>query len=138
MSVYDESKFNVWRACIGVIWSDGKVDPQERSWIEDRINKLLFTPEQKEILKSDLETNIDFKAVVDKISRPADRAFLVHQIRVISHMDGHQSPEEQKLLKTWSDYVLNKVDASVLEQFAPEQGIKTKKDIFDLLEKELF
>ncbi|MEE2671349.1 MAG: DUF533 domain-containing protein [Bdellovibrionota bacterium] len=138
MSVYDESKFNVWRACIGVIWSDGKVDPQERSWIEDRINKLLFTPEQKEILKSDLETNIDFKAVVDKISRPADRAFLVHQIRVISHMDGHQSPEEQKLLKTWSDYVLNKVDASALEQFAPEQGIKTKKDIFDLLEKELF
>ncbi len=138
MSVYDESKFNVWRACIGVIWSDGKVDPQERSWIEDRINKLLFTPEQKEILKSDLETNIDFKVVVDKISRPADRAFLVHQIRVISHMDGHQSPEEQKLLKTWSDYVLNKVDASALEQFAPEQGIKTKKDIFDLLEKELF
>lgn len=138
MSVYDESKFNVWRACIGVIWSDGKVDPQERSWIEDRIEKLLFTPEQKQTLKSDLETNIDFKAVVDKISRPADRAFLVHQIRVISHMDGHQSPEEQKLLKTWSDYVLNKVDASALEQFAPEQGIKTKKDIFDLLEKELF
>ena len=43
MTVYDDSKFNVWRACIGIIWIDGIVQKEERDWIEDRIEKLRFT-----------------------------------------------------------------------------------------------
>lgn len=110
MAVYDDSKFNVWRACIGIIWIDGIVQTEERDWIEDRIEKLRFTDEQREILKQDLANNINFEEVFSKITRPADRGFLVHQIRVISHMDSDFSPKERALLQKWNDFVMKRVD----------------------------
>ena len=115
MAFYNESKFNMWRACIGVIWIDGIVGSEEEKWILDKISNLKFTDEQKQTLLSDLENNINFEEVLSKITDKKDRAFLAHQIRVISHLDNDFSSEEKELLENWNRLVLNGVDLKELE-----------------------
>ena len=50
-----DSKFNMWRACVAAVHLDNIVSTQERKWVEDRIQTLPCTSEQKLILKDDLQ-----------------------------------------------------------------------------------
>lgn len=120
MSFYNESKFNMWRACIGVIWIDGKLADEEERWISEKIRNLKFTPEQKEILLGDLKNNINFEEVFLKISDKRDKAFLAHQMRVIGHLDKDFSTNEKNLFEQWNKFVLGQVDLEGLETLIGE------------------
>ncbi len=120
MSTYNESKFHMWRACIGVVWVDGDLDANEENWVLEKIKNLNFTDEQREILKQDLKGSIDFPKIVSKITDKKDRAFLVHEIRVIGHLDDDYSSHEQELLNSWREFVLKGVDLVELEKIIAE------------------
>jgi tellurite resistance protein len=116
MKVYNESKFNMWRACFAALWADGKLTSEEREWALKKINTLRFTDEQKQALLEELETQADFLSIVEKVTNKSDRAFLAHQIRVISHLDGHFSPEEKELLENWRSVVMQGVEDSKIKE----------------------
>lgn len=117
---YNDSKFNMWRACIGVIWIDGKIDEKEEKWIKDKIKNLQFTDEQRSILESDLKGNINLSSVLSKITDKKDRAFLAHQIRVIAHLDKDLCERERKLLDNWRQIVLKGVDLDLMNEIIAE------------------
>lgn len=112
---YNESKFHMWRACIGAIWIDGDLDPAEEEWIIERINQLKFTDEQRRILQEDLHSNIDFPNILLKITDKKDRAFLAYQIRVIGSLDNDFSEHEKELYKNWNELVLSQIDLAYWE-----------------------
>lgn len=116
MSFYNESKFNMWRACIGVIWVDGVVAPSEQEWMDKKIDTLKFTDEQKQVLKADLKNNVEMISVLSNITDKRDRAFLCHQIRVIGNLDKDYSTEEKALFEKWHDAVISGLDLEAIEQ----------------------
>ena len=115
MAFYNDSKFNMWRACIGAMWIDGNLDPREEKWITEKIENLKFTDEQREILRNDLKGKINFEEVLSKITDKKDRAFLAHQMRVIGHLDDVFSSKERELYEKWNKLVLGAVDLGELE-----------------------
>ena len=115
MAFFNDSKFNMWRACVRAVWADGKVSQEERACVEKKINSLPFTPDQRELLAEDLEGKGEFHEVAAKITDKKDRAFLAHQIRVIGNLDEEFSKEEQGLYQIWHDLVMKGVDLEELE-----------------------
>lgn len=116
MQIYNESKFNMWRACFAALWADGKLSAEEKEWALKKINALRFTDEQRQVLLSELESEADFSSIVENITNKNDRAFLAHQIRVISHLDGDFSPEEKRLLNEWKSVVMQGVDQAKVQE----------------------
>lgn len=116
MAFFNDSKFCMWRACIGIVWLDGKVTSEESQWVLDKVSNLAFTQEQRSILQKDLEQNLDMKSVLSGITDKKDRAFLSHQIRVISHLDHDFSTIEKETLKKWNDLVLKGIDFDELNE----------------------
>ena len=138
---YNDSKFHMWRACIGTIWIDGKIDGKELVWIEEKIENLNFTKDQKKILKQDLKNNINFPEVLEKITDQRDRAFLAYQMRIIGHLDNQYTNAEKKLFKSWNELVLKGVDAKLLEGLVDKEankigGLDSKKSLFESLFKD--
>ena len=116
MQIYNDSKFNMWRACFAALWADGKLTSEEKEWALNKINTLRFSDNQKQTLLDELETEADFTAIVEQVIDKRDRAFLAHQIRVISHLDGDFSNEEKALLKSWKGLVMQGVNQSEVDE----------------------
>ncbi len=112
----NESKFHMWRACIAVILLDGKVHAKEQDWLSEKFNSLPLSDNQKKILESDFENDVAFEDVVSNITDKRDRAFLLHMIRVISHLDGEYVEMEKSLFKKWEQFVLSGVDLEAVEK----------------------
>ena len=112
----DSSKFNVWRACFIFCQVDSELADKERVWIENKYETLKFTPEQRDILLNDIKSPPDINKILPLITRPADRAFLVDQMRVLSHIDGQLTPPEQKKIEEIKNVVLSSVNLTELEQ----------------------
>lgn len=110
MAFFNDSKFNMWRGCIGVIWIDGKVDEKEQEWMKEKLNSLPFTPEQKVVLEQDLANGVRLESVLPQITDRKDRAFLAHQVRVIGHLDGEYSSDEKEFYEKWNKIILDGVD----------------------------
>ena len=112
----DSSKFNLWRACFAFCQVDSDLAKKEKSWIENKSESLKFTPEQKSILLSDLKSPPDINALLPLITKPSDRAFLVDQMRVLSHLDGTLSQVELTKIQEIKEIVLSKINQTALEQ----------------------
>lgn len=111
----DSSKFNVFRACISFFHVDASVAQAERAWIEEKSELLKFTAEQKAILLKEVDQPAQFQDILPLITKPADRAFLVDQIRILSRVDGSLSPLEKQTIEKIKEKVLSKVDMNKLE-----------------------
>lgn len=110
MQKINDSKFNMWRACIGSLHFDEQISSEERVWAEEKLKALAFTPEQKALLKKDLEFGNNFDECFAKITDKVDRAFLVNTLRVLGHLDRNFSAAEKEKFKTVEESVLNGID----------------------------
>mgnify|MGYP000070699345 CR=1 FL=1 len=114
MSEISESKFNMWRASFSVVWIDGVLSDQEVDWINKKLSSLSFNQQQREIIQKDLEAQTPFNEIVPLVTHKPDRAFLAHQMRVISHLDGLDEIEK-KAISNWKDAILKNIDLKKLE-----------------------
>lgn len=110
MNKINDSKFNMWRACVGALHFDQQISAEERLWAEEKLKNLAFTPEQKSMLKRDLEMGNNFDECFAKITDKVDRAFLVNTLRVLGHLDRNFSAAEKEKFKTVEESVLNGID----------------------------
>lgn len=111
----DDSKFNLWRASFSFCFIDGFLDPKEELWIQEKIMTLKFSPEQVKILMNDLKQPPAIESLLPLITRPADRGFLVNQIRQLTRIDFHVSEEEMKKIQEVQKAVLSKIDLESLK-----------------------
>ena len=102
----NDSKFNMWRACIAAVHLDNKVTNEERKWVEEKIQKLPLTPSQRDILKDDLEHGKKFEEAYQKITDKVDLAFLLNTLRVIGYLDKDFSAVENANFKKLEAIIL--------------------------------
>lgn len=110
MEKINSSKFHMWRGCIACIYLDGKVSDEERRFALERMQNLPLTPEQRKTIESDFINGCKIENFLPHITEKADRAFLLHQLRVISHLDGFFSPEEKKAYAELEQKILSNID----------------------------
>lgn len=114
MELMNDSKFNMWRACIAVIYLDNKVTKEELDWANEKIQKLPLTNEQRTILQFDLKNGVIFNSVLPKITDKVDRAFLVNTFRVLANIDHDFSEIEKNKFKELESKVLGALDLGAI------------------------
>jgi hypothetical protein len=106
----EDSKFNLWRASFSFCFVDGFIDEAEEKWITDKITNLPFTTEQKKQLIIDLKAPPKISELLPLIKSPADRGFLVNNIRILAKLDKNLSPAEEEKIKIVTNAVLSKIN----------------------------
>ncbi len=110
----DSSKFNLWRACFAFCHIDGHVSVEEKQWIDNKLNSLKFTDDQRATLQSDLQSPPQILALLPSITKPSDRAFLVDQMRVLGFLDKDFSEVERKKMELVRQEVLAKINIKMI------------------------
>lgn len=116
----DESKFNLWRACFSFCFVDGFLDPAEEKWIHEKLANLNFSDEQKKTLLADLKNPPAIDKLLPLITKPADRGFLVNNLRQLSKIDHMLSDAEKTKIEAVRSGVISKLDMVGLEKIIEE------------------
>ena len=111
----DTSKFAMWRACIAVMHLDGRVSAHERDWMRDKLDTLPLSNDQKMTLINDLRGGANLDNLVPFITEAKDRAFLLHLIRVIGHLDNDFSDAEKEAFNKLEQLVLARLNLDELQ-----------------------
>lgn len=106
----DTSKFAMWRACIATMHIDGEISARERDWMRDKIDSLPLSTDQKMTLINDLRGGANVDSLVPFITDNNDRAFLLHLMRVIGHLDGDFSEHEKAAFNRLQKLVLARLN----------------------------
>lgn len=112
----NDSKFNMWRACMAVIHVDGSVSKEEEKWAESKIVDLPFNDQQRKVIHRDLADGLDIETVLPSITHKPDVAFLLHLIRTIGHMDGCFDKHEKEVFQKLEKKILSGLDLSTIEK----------------------
>ncbi|MFT6069931.1 MAG: uncharacterized membrane protein YebE (DUF533 family) [Bacteriovoracaceae bacterium] len=116
MKEVNDSKFNMWRASMAVIYLDGKVTKEEEAWAESKINELPFSDAQREIIRNDLKSGLSIDTVLPLITHKPDIAFLLHLIRTIGHIDGCYDASEKEAFQKLEQRIMKGLDVESLEK----------------------
>jgi len=111
-----ESKFNMWRACMGIVHLDGHASAEELDWAKGKLELVPFSEEQVEILKNDLMDLEKLDQVVEKITDKKDLAFLLHMTRVIGHLDKNFCHIERAFFENLEKKILSNVDIAAITE----------------------
>lgn len=110
------SKFAMWRAAIGVLHIDGKIDESERRWFQEKIKSMAFTSEQKRILQHDFDQKVDFNMVLPEVTERKDRSFLLHLVRTLSYLDHDYSDKEQDIFNNLHREIVGELNLEEMER----------------------
>lgn len=135
----DNSKFNLWRATFSFCFIDGFLSPEETAFIEEKVKVLPFTKEQKEILMKDLNFPPSIDKLLPLITSPADRGFLINNIRLLSRID-NLSPVEKAKIDELTGEVLKKINLSAVtkEVESDEMASYHEDEVFGVVNKNLY
>ncbi len=135
----DNSKFNLWRATFSFCFVDGFLSPEETSFIEEKVKALPFTKEQKEILMKDLKVPPSIDNLLPLITSPADRGFLINNIRLLSRIDNLTQSEKVKIEALTSE-VLKKINLAAVtkEVEVDEMASYHEDEVFEVVNKNLY
>lgn len=114
----DTNKFAMWRACIAVMHLDGRICAAERDWMRDKLDTLPLSNDQKMTLINDLRGGASLDNLVPFITEAKDRAFLLHLMRIIAHLDGDFSDVEKQAYAKLEKLVLSRLNLPELEKQA--------------------
>ena len=135
----DNSKFNLWRATFSFCFVDGFLSPEETSFIEEKVKALPFTKEQKEILMKDLNFPPSIDKLLPLITSPADRGFLINNIRLLSRIDNLSQTEKVKIDQLTAE-VLKKINLAAVtkEVEVDEMASYHEDEVFQVVNKNLY
>jgi len=131
----NESKFNMWRACIAIIHVDGNIAKEELQWAMEKINSIKMSSDQKNLLNEDLKKSPDLKDLLKKITHKPDLAFLLHMVRVISHLDNNYSSQEKDTYNALEKMILKGIDLEEIEHLITDLKEKDKFSDFEVTNK---
>jgi hypothetical protein len=135
----NDSKFNMWRACVAVVHLDQVVTPEERKWVEEKLRILPLTNDQRLILIRDLEIGNNFQECFNKITDKVDKAFLLNTLRVIAHLDHSFSQVEKDAFKKIESLIMRDLNITEITKQVELLGLQSakkpsdKKSVFESL-----
>lgn len=135
----DDSKFNLWRATFSFCFVDGFLSPEETAYLDEKLAILPLTADQKKVLMADLKSPPDIDGLLPLITKPADRGFLVNNIRSLSRID-NLSESEKKKIQVILDKVMQKIDVThVSNTVAEDEHASYHEDeVFKVHNKNLY
>ncbi len=110
MNKISDSKFNMWQAIIAFVHADGLKHPSEVAFIEEKLQVLNLTGEQKTLLREDLIRPKNVDDFYELITAPADRSQFVYFARLLLWCDGDFDAQEKAILDRFHKKTLDKVD----------------------------
>ncbi len=135
----EDSKFNLWRATFSFCFVDGFLSPQESEYVEEKLKALPLTAEQKKTLMQDLKSPPDIEKLLPLITKPADRGFLINNIRLLSRID-NLSPSEKEKISVLEKKVMSKIDLEAVETKVAldELASYDEEEVFKVHNKNLY
>jgi len=106
----DDSKFNMWRTITSLAHTDGVFCRDEKNYLIPIFDNLVMSDEQRQILKSDVETPQDPETLFALITKPADRAQVTFYGRVLLWADQTLDTSEQDVLAKMTELAMGKID----------------------------
>ena len=119
-----ESKFNMWRSIVALIYADGEISVEEEEFVRTKIRRLNFNKEQEDLLKEDITNPKDVNELYQKITDPKDRGQFIYFARLLFWSDGDFDKQEQEIFNHFREGVLSKTDVA-----------EAKKDAHDMIRK---
>ncbi|OFZ10774.1 MAG: hypothetical protein A2Z20_00845 [Bdellovibrionales bacterium RBG_16_40_8] len=104
MNSISDSKFNVWRVLVLLIYTDGCAHEKEKEWLSQCISRFELTNQQKEQLRNDFKSQQDFRLLLPSITDIKDFSHLIHMTNILFHVDDKLSNAEQVILKDLNSY----------------------------------
>jgi hypothetical protein len=128
-------KFKLWNLALSTIHIDGVVSSEEEEWFDKTITdldiskRLDFSDEQIHELKKTFDTpSENFEDDFKKLLNPSDCSFLVHILRVVSHLDKNFSEKERALYKRLEQACLEGVDLDEIEAQVKSIGEQSRRN----------
>lgn len=126
----NDSRLNMFRCCIALIWIDGKVAPEEKEWAETIISRNNFSDRQRRQLQYDLCTRVKFEDVYPGVTDHKNKVYLSYLLNIIANKDGVYTEEELDLLAKVKEDLVKGIDFSKIDD-------KTSEDIKNSLSDSL-
>lgn len=104
-----ESYKNMWKAIISLVCVDGEITNEERSWVDEFINKAHLTPEEKEELAQEFHNPGDPFVHIENIKHPAHLSQLHHLANILFQSD-YFDYREQVYLEKIQKFIESKID----------------------------
>lgn len=93
-----ESRFFMWRAVVAMAHADKTIEPAEKEMIENYLDKVPFSPKQREVLKKDLEKQRNVGQMFELVTDPEDQGEFFNFARMLVWSDGDFDAQEKKIL----------------------------------------
>jgi uncharacterized membrane protein YebE (DUF533 family) len=106
----NESKFNMWRAVVALVHSDGAAHPEEDAFLNKQFEKIPFSNSQMKTLFEDMKQPKDVNTFFPSITSPGDRAQFIYFARLLFWSDGNFHHQEEEILKSLHQATISKVD----------------------------
>ena len=111
-----KDKFKMWKLALSTIHIDGKVTVEEKKWFNEKIqtlskNKLLgFSADQIAELVEVIDTPPgNFISEFENINDPFEASFVLHILKIVSHVDGDLDESEDMLYENLAAAAMKKV-----------------------------
>jgi len=111
-----ESRFKMWRAVFAMAHADGLVTDHEKSFMENYLEKVPFSPEQREILREDMRDPEDVNDMLGAVEEPEDRATFFQFARELVWCDGDLAMQEEAIKKRLSAEQMKGLNIDELER----------------------
>lgn len=111
-----ESRFNMWRAVVGVIHADHVVKPHEVNFIVQSTQDIGLSEEQKDVLADDIRNAKEIEIFYQKITNSKDKMDFFHLARAVSWSDGEFDDRERDILIKIAGMAAKVQDERLLEK----------------------
>lgn len=99
MTFMADSRFHMWRAVFALAHADGQVSDKERQFMQIYLSRLTVSPEQKDILKADIENSQEVSLMFSKITQEKDVEDFFNFARLLVWCDGDFAEQERQILE---------------------------------------
>jgi uncharacterized membrane protein YebE (DUF533 family) len=111
-----DSRFFMWRAVVAMAHADKVIEPEEKEFIENYINRLPFSEKQRETLRRDLEKQRDVAQMFELVTEPEDQSEFFMFARMLVWSDGDYDAQEKKILEYLESTQMRSLNHDRLEE----------------------
>lgn len=106
----NDSRFNMWRLIVAAAHLDKTIDPEEQRFIDEYLNNLSLSDNQKQQLQNELKNAVDIDQIWPAITEAVDRGQALHFVRLILWSDGIMMPSEKDFMTRLKSKIISKND----------------------------
>ena len=105
-----DSRFYMWRAIFALAHADSVITHEERSFMNDALNKVAFSDDQRRLLENDMEFAQNVADMFARVIDAEDRNKFFYFARMLVWSDGDFGAQEQKIMLALQKAQLKNID----------------------------